>query len=75
MLIAELLPLPTGLGDSGNIAVESQLAKTDTADAELPDVTPGTPTTAAPVVSTHLEAGLTIGLGNQCFTGHNSLLG
>jgi len=61
----QLALLPTSFGDTRDITIQGELPETDTADAELPDVTPGPTTTAAPAVSPNFEFGLSSSLGNQ----------
>ena len=40
--ISSWFSLPTGLGDTRNVTLQGELPETDTADAELAEVSPGT---------------------------------
>src|ERR1700728_660516 len=63
-------PLPTGLGDAGDLTGVHQLTKTDTAEPELTEDRLRTSAATAAGVAAHLELRLALLLLNQCLLGH-----
>ena len=62
--------LPAGLADAGDLALVSQLAEADTADAVVAQVSVGTAADLAAVVLTGRELGRSLLLENHRFLSH-----
>src|SRR5262245_54648178 len=70
MFIAATSPLPAGLDDARDVPGQRQLAETDAAHLELPEVRPGPAALAAARVLAHRELGRALGLGDERRLGH-----
>ncbi len=66
--------LPACLDNAGDLALERQLPEADAADSESPEVRPGTPAPAAPIVRADLELGRPLSFRYQTLLGHEASL-
>ena len=73
--MAESCFLPARLHDAGDLPLQRQTAETQTADAELPQISPRTTAELAPVVFAGAELRLPRVLHSFCSGCHNPLKG